>query len=36
MAVDQAKAKENSATEDVSVLRIGVVKDRELIDERLI
>ena len=35
MAVDQAKAKENSATEDVSVLR-PVVKDRELIDERLI
>ena len=36
MAVDQAKSKENGTTEDVSVLRIGVVKDRELVDERLI
>ena len=36
MAVDQAKSKESGAIEDVSVLRIGVVKDRQLIDERLI
>ena len=36
MAVDQAKSKENGTTEDVSVLRIGVVKDNQLVDERLI